>query len=670
MWSRVRFAPILAFGLLVVCDCSSQEGDVQSPVRNLSLSGGLHTLFTSGHQLVGTGSKKVFAWNWQDLDAAASEYAVEDTLDASLSADGRILLEADEDGHRTPVHLLQAVDPQTGEAAEIANLGREWYVSKLVCSQNGKHHACLLAFDAVIGDVSTALMDRTRYGIGAVDMSKPDSSWVRPIIHPNRGGGLTLSALAVSEDGKYVAVVGCDGTGGWIHLACPRKGKSLWETVPDGSNAFGAVAFAPDGKVVYAAGTDGHVYAFEVANGRPRSKWAIQEGREIRYGERITGLAASPDGRFVAAGLGPTGDVHIWSTTSGNVVRSWRTRQATMYRLAFSPDSRLLAANGVQGRTVQIWRLPEAVAAETEPAIDVFETIRSAKDEELNSLLDRTPDLPNSRDGYGRTPLHWAVIVDRAEFARALCKLGADVNAEDFGGWTPLHYWAAGDGSREVGRVLLDSGASVKAKTGGNKQWTPLQMAAATGRVEAAEDLIARGADVDARNGYQHTPLHLAATYGRTAVVKVLLEHKADMVVKTKYGGNLPIHLAAEEGHAEIVGLLIAAGTDVDVLNGHERTPLIVAADMSEPKVARLLLEAGADVTFLTPHGRAIHIAARDGSKELIELLLAHGADVNARDSNGWTPLTKARHNLKDTRSVRLQERKDVEAILILHGAK
>jgi len=341
-----------------------------------------------------------------------------------------------------------------------------------------------------------------------------------------------------------------------------------------------------------------------------------------------------------------------------------------MYRMAFSPDSRLLAVNGVQGRAIQIWRLPEAVAIRTEPAANVFATIRSAEAKELDSLFDRTSGLSNLRDGYGRTALHWAVIVDRAQFARKLCTLGSDVNARDFSGWTPLHYWAAGDGSRQVGGVLLENRASVSAKAGGGKMWTPLHMAAVSGRAEAAEDLIARGAEVSARNGYQRTPLHLAATYGRTAVAKVLLEHKADMVVKTKYGGDLPIHLAAEQGHTEVVSSLLAAGTEVNAHNGHGQTPLIVAAEMNEPKVAKVLLGAGADVSFLTPHGRAIHIAARDGSMELIELLLAHGADVNARDRNGWTPLMWTRDNLKDTRSVRLQERKDVEAILVQHGAR
>jgi ankyrin repeat protein len=153
-------------------------------------------------------------------------------------------------------------------------------------------------------------------------------------------------------------------------------------------------------------------------------------------------------------------------------------------------------------------------------------------------------------------------------------------------------------------------------------------------------------------------------------MVRLLVEHKADLTATTSSGGDMPIHLAAEQGFEKVVEVLLAAGVKVDSLNESEWTPLIVAAEMNQPRVAKVLLEHGANIKKLTAHGMPLHIAARDGSKELIELLLEHGADVNAKDEMGRTPLLWAMEKLTDTRSARLQERKDAEAILLQHGAK
>ncbi|MBN1492323.1 MAG: ankyrin repeat domain-containing protein [Phycisphaerae bacterium] len=608
-------------------------------------------------------------WNWQDLTAAPKEYATAGEHDATWTDHNRIIEPEDRTEGPNKAHWLVARNPQTGKSDDMAKLGVEWYVEKLASSRDGQHHACLLAFDSVIGDVITSLGKQTYYAVGVINAQKLSPSWVKPIIHRNRNGGLTLSALAVSEDGEYVAVVGCDGSGGWVHVVAPGKGKSLWERVPDGSNAFGGVAFAPDGKTLYAAGTEGAVYAFETATGRILSCWPVQEGKEIRYGERITSLAASSDGRFVAAGLGPTGDVHVWAVSTGKVVLSLTTGQATVYRLAFSPDSKFLAANGVNGRTIQVWSLPVEATA-TKPAATIFDLVTSGKVAELDRLLDDAPKSAAARDGYGRTPLHWAMLAGREVCAGRLLKAGADVNARDLGGWTPLHYWAAGEGSREVALLVLSKGADLKAQTGGPKQWSPLHLAAARGQVEAAKELIAQGAVVNASNGYHHTPLHLAADFGHVEVVRLLVEHKADMTAKTRYGGDMPIHLAAKQGFAEVVEVLLAAGAKVDSLDENRSTALIDAAEMNQPKVAKVLLENGAVVERLTAHGMPLHIAARDGSKELIKLLLEHGAGVNAKDKNGWTPLRWARRHLTDARSARLQERKEAEAVLLEHGAK
>ena len=97
------------------------------------------------------------------------------------------------------------------------------------------------------------------------------------------------------------------------------------------------------------------------------------------------------------------------------------------------------------------------------------------------------PDL----DGWD---LHRAARENRVDIARALIDRGAEVDARNENGWTPLH-WAAWDNSLEVARLLLDRGAEIDARNElGN---TPLYWATWGNSLDVARLLIERGANTD-----------------------------------------------------------------------------------------------------------------------------------------------------------------------------
>ena len=126
----------------------------------------------------------------------------------------------------------------------------------------------------------------------------------------------------------------------------------------------------------------------------------------------------------------------------------------------------------------------------------------------------------NARDKSGATPLHQAALKGNLGFAALLLQHGADVNARDGDGATPLHN-AALSGHREVAELLLDKGADREARdteSGG----TPLYHAAAWGRTAVVELLIARGADVNAGNKTGVTPLAAAEKNGFSETAAVL----------------------------------------------------------------------------------------------------------------------------------------------------
>ena len=108
---------------------------------------------------------------------------------------------------------------------------------------------------------------------------------------------------------------------------------------------------------------------------------------------------------------------------------------------------------------------------------------------------------------------------------------------------------------------------------------------------------------------------------------------------------DIPIGQAAEAGNIEAVKQHLAAGTDVNVKNQKDYglTPLQYAVGLGHKEIAELLIAKGADVNMKDNNGGTpLHFAAGYGHKEASELLIANGADVNAQLDDGKTPLDSA----------------------------
>jgi ankyrin repeat protein/serine/threonine protein kinase len=201
---------------------------------------------------------------------------------------------------------------------------------------------------------------------------------------------------------------------------------------------------------------------------------------------------------------------------------------------------------------------------------------------------------------------------------------------------------ASEKGDVEKVKELLKEGANINAK---NKfGYTPLHVVADRGHIEIVKLLIEHGADVNAKdNIFGHTPLHKAAYNGHIEIVKLLIEHGADVNAKDIIIGVTPLHYAAYKAHIEIVKLLIEHGADVNAKDTVGFTPLHDAAGVGYINVVKLLIEHGADVNAKTNYGwTPLHLAASECHIEVARLLLEHGADPNIKNNEGKTVIDLA----------------------------
>lgn len=178
-------------------------------------------------------------------------------------------------------------------------------------------------------------------------------------------------------------------------------------------------------------------------------------------------------------------------------------------------------------------------------------------------------------------------------------------------------------------RALLSRGAGIDARDEAGR--TALLIATHGNRIEVARALIEAGADVNAKDRINDSPYLYAGARGYLEILKMTLAHGAALKSTNRYGGTALIP-AAERGHVDTVRTLIEVGVDVDHVNNLGWTALLEA----------IILGTGGE-----------------RHRQIVELLVKAGADINLADREGVKPLQHAR-----SRGYR-----EIEAILVAAGA-
>jgi ankyrin repeat protein len=297
-----------------------------------------------------------------------------------------------------------------------------------------------------------------------------------------------------------------------------------------------------------------------------------------------------------------------------------------------------------------LWIAGPASAAEA-PLAEAAERRQSAV---VRTLLEQGADV-NAAQPDGMTPLHWAVYHDDLATTKLLLAAGASATAENRYGVAPLSL-ACMNGNADIVERLLDAGAEANTTLAGGE--TALMTASRAGRAGAVNVLLARGAKVNAKERKGQTALMWAAAEGHVEVVDALLRAGADFRTPLA-SGFTPLFFAVREGRTDVVLRLLAAGADVnEVLRpkgpaGKEANVLILAVENGHFELAAMLLAAGADpnahpagytplhaMTWVRKPIRGDGDPPPAGSGKLSSLafvreLVERGADINARLERG-----------------------------------
>lgn len=176
----------------------------------------------------------------------------------------------------------------------------------------------------------------------------------------------------------------------------------------------------------------------------------------------------------------------------------------------------------------------------------------------------------------------------------------------------------------------------------------PLIAAAERGEAGKVRDLLVQGAEINAQDARGRTAIMAATHKNQVDVVRALVEWGADINLRDNRSDN-PFLYAGAEGLLDVLKVLIPAKPNSKITNRFGGTALIPACERGHVEVVELLLtQTDVDVNHVNNLGWTGLLEAiilSDGGpshQRIVQLLLAHGADINIADKDGVTPLQHA----------------------------
>lgn len=300
------------------------------------------------------------------------------------------------------------------------------------------------------------------------------------------------------------------------------------------------------------------------------------------------------------------------------------------------------------------------------PPIEFYKAIRNGNLKQVQKFIQAGVDL--EQRGYQRcTPLELAVVFGHLEIVRSLLKAGASI----FNDATSLLESTKQEGKTDILLALISAGIDVNQQLKEDEERV-LMYVAGKGNIRAVKALVEAGADVNAVSRIGDFALLNAAWGGHQEVFDYLapltspkLRQEAEEILlaglirrqrlEDKFTEDFIS--AAEMGDIQGVLKAIQDGVNINAIGADENTALYIAAYRVHVPVVHALIEAGANLDRVREYDGETPLMAAAGRialsmsqisvgeiarLEVIRRLIEAGADVNARNNDGWTALMKA----------------------------
>ncbi|CAG5076747.1 Similar to Ankfy1: Rabankyrin-5 (Mus musculus) [Cotesia congregata] len=317
--------------------------------------------------------------------------------------------------------------------------------------------------------------------------------------------------------------------------------------------------------------------------------------------------------------------------------------EAALFLLKHSKDENLTKKTNIDGLTV----LHEACKA----GLADLAKLLLEKDESFSTIA-----ITNAN----QVPLHLAVINLHYPVVQTLLQFSKNpkdqLECKDQEGETPLSLAikAPLKRGREIVEALISAGANINEKN--DKGLTLLHQAILKEDSATAIFLLENGADMNAKTLEGETPLQLSVHCRLGEVVEALCRRG----VNTSVG--CPLWDALDSDQEDTASILVTHGADTDCWSpGPDnclQTLLHRAIDDNKEEIAQFLIRSGCDLNAtrkLGPNGEGgdeardnctpLHLCCQWGLEQVVQTLVEHGANVNARDAEGKTPIHIAIQN-------------------------
>ena len=269
-----------------------------------------------------------------------------------------------------------------------------------------------------------------------------------------------------------------------------------------------------------------------------------------------------------------------------------------------------------------------------------------------------TKENVNIADEDGNTPLHEITFQGNIEGIKILLEKGADLNATNVYGQTPLYRvalskWEDEKAWKEAVGLLITKENVNMADEDGN---TPLHEITFQGNIEGIKILLEKGADLNATNVYGQTPLHIVAFSSNWVDKKAWKEAVGLLITKENVNmadkdGDTPLHEITFQDNVEGIKILLEEGANPNETNFYGQTPLHRVASLSKWdkwedekawKEAIGLLITKENVNIVDEDGNTpLHEIVFQADVEVIKMFLEKEVNLNTVNSYGYTPWDK-----------------------------